>query len=60
MKDIFSFFAERTINHWKNLSMDVVGSPSLEVFNILVDRVLDNLDNHLGTLFHERFDQVII
>ena len=37
------FFTVRTINHWNNLPRDVVESPSLEVFKMRLDRVLDNL-----------------
>ncbi|GAB0181296.1 hypothetical protein GRJ2_000594900 [Grus japonensis] len=37
------FFIVRTIIHWNNLPRDVVESPLLEVFKMLLDRVLDNL-----------------
>lgn len=33
----------KTINHWSKLPSDIVKLPSLEVFNIELDRVLDNL-----------------
>ena len=36
-------FTVRTINHWNNLSRDVMESLSLEVFKMRLDRVLDNL-----------------
>jgi len=36
-------FIVRTIKDWNNHSRDVVVSPSLEVFKIRLDRVLDNL-----------------
>lgn len=34
---------ERTIKHWNKLPADMVGSPSLEVFQMVLDKVLDNL-----------------
>ncbi|KAK4832107.1 hypothetical protein QYF61_020734 [Mycteria americana] len=37
------FFTVRTIVHWNNLPRDTVKSPSLEVFEMQLDRVLDNL-----------------
>lgn len=40
---IRTFFTLRTINQWNHLPRDVVGSPSLEVFRMRLDRVLDNL-----------------
>jgi len=38
-----TFLTVRAINHWNNLPRDVVESPSLEVFRMRLDRVLDNL-----------------
>jgi len=35
-------FTVRTIIHWNNVPRDVVKSPSLEVFKMQLDRVLDN------------------
>ncbi|GAB0184611.1 hypothetical protein GRJ2_000926400 [Grus japonensis] len=37
------FFTVGAINHWNNLPRDVVESPSLEVFEMQLDRMLDNL-----------------
>ncbi|KFQ61516.1 hypothetical protein N334_12622, partial [Pelecanus crispus] len=37
------FFAVRIIAHWNNLPRDVVESPSLDVFKMGLDNVLDNL-----------------
>jgi len=37
------FFTVRTVDHWNNLPKDVVEFPSVEVFNMQLDRVLDNL-----------------
>jgi len=36
-------FTVRTIAHWNNLPRDVVESPSLEIFKMQLDGVLDNL-----------------
>lgn len=36
-------FTVRTIIQWNNLSRGVVESPLLEVFNMQLDRVLENL-----------------
>jgi len=37
------FFTVRAIVHWNSLPRDVVDAPSLEVFRIQLDRVLNNL-----------------
>jgi len=37
------FFTVKTTSHWNNLPLDVVESPSLQVFKMRLDGVLDNL-----------------
>lgn len=36
------FFTVRKSNHWNNIPSDVMESPSLEVFKVQLDRVVDN------------------
>ncbi|KFQ70578.1 hypothetical protein N335_06405, partial [Phaethon lepturus] len=38
-----NFFTRRTINHWNNIPREVVDSPALDTFKILLDRVLRHL-----------------
>lgn len=37
------FFTVKKINHWNNLPWDMVESPSLEFFKMIVDKVLNNV-----------------
>lgn len=40
---LWKFFTVRKINHWSNLPWDMVESPSLEFFKMIVDKVLNNV-----------------
>lgn len=40
---LWEFFTVRKINHWNNLPWDMVESPSLEFFKMLLDKVLNNV-----------------